>query len=101
MMEAESQCGDEGAYRTRATGEKGAAEETSSAHSQRASLPSPPADSHRARKGAGLGSWASLVAQTIKNSPAVRETWVRFMGWEDSLEEGMATHSSILAWRIP
>ena len=40
--------------------------------------------------------WASLVAQMIKNPPAVQETWVRFLGWEDLLEEGKATHSSIL-----
>ena len=46
-------------------------------------------------------SWASLVAQMIKNFPAMRETWVRSLGWDDPLEEGMATHSSILAWRIP
>ena len=45
--------------------------------------------------------WASLVAQTVKNLPAMRETWVRSLGWEDPLEEGMATPSSILAWRIP
>ena len=37
----------------------------------------------------------------VKNLPAMRETWVRSLGWEDSLEKGMATHSSILAWRIP
>ena len=43
----------------------------------------------------------SLVAQMIKNPPAMLETWVRFLGWEDPLEEGMATHPSILAWRIP
>ena len=46
-------------------------------------------------------SWASLVAQTVKNQPAMQETWVRSLGWEDLLEEGMATHSSTLAWRIP
>ena len=46
-------------------------------------------------------TWAFPVAQTVKNLPAVRETWVRSLGWEDPLEEGMATHSSILAWRIP
>ena len=46
-------------------------------------------------------SQASLVAQTVKNPPAMRETWVRSVGWEGPLEEGMATHSSILAWRIP
>ena len=41
------------------------------------------------------------MAQGIKNLPATRETWVRSLGWEDPLEEGMATHSSILTWRIP
>ena len=41
--------------------------------------------------------WASLVVQTVKNPPAIRETWVRSLGWEDPLEEGRATHSSILA----
>ena len=46
-------------------------------------------------------SWASLVAQMVKNPPAVQETWVQSPAWEDPLEEGMATHSSILAWRIP
>ena len=46
-------------------------------------------------------SWASLMAQLVKNPPAMRETWVRSLGWEDPLEEEMATHSSILAWRIP
>ena len=56
--------------------------------------------------GEGIGyplqySWASLVAQVVKNLPAMWETWVRPLGWEDPLEEGMATHSSILAWRIP
>ena len=45
--------------------------------------------------------WASLVAQTVKNPPAVGETWVQPLGWEEPLEEGMATHSSILAWIIP
>ena len=40
---------------------------------------------------------ASLVAQTVKNLPAMRETWVQSLGWEDPLQEGMATHSSILA----
>ena len=46
-------------------------------------------------------SQASLVAQLVKNPPAVREIWVRSLGWEDPLEKGKATHSSILAWRIP
>ena len=56
--------------------------------------------------GEGIGyllqySWASLVAQMVKNLPVMRETWVPSVGWEDPLEEGMAPHSSILAWRIP
>ena len=46
-------------------------------------------------------SWASLVAQLVKNLPAVQETWVQSLGWEDPLEKGQATHSSIPAWRIP
>ena len=46
-------------------------------------------------------SWASLVAQLVKNPSVMRETWVRSLGWEDPLEKGAATHSSILAWRIP
>ena len=46
-------------------------------------------------------SWASLVAQLVRNLPAMRETWVQSLGWEDPLEKGKATHSSILAWRIP
>ena len=46
-------------------------------------------------------SWASLVAQMVKNPPALWETGVRSLGWEDPLEEGMAAHSNILAWRIP
>ena len=55
--------------------------------------------------GEGIGyplpySWTSLVAQEVKILPAVRETWVQSLGWEDPLEEGMAAHSSILAWRI-
>ena len=45
--------------------------------------------------------WASLVAQLVKDLPAMLETWVRPLDWEDPLEEDMATHSSILAWRIP
>ena len=44
---------------------------------------------------------ASLMAQMAKNLPAMRETWVRFPSWEGPLEEGMAAHSSILAWRMP
>ena len=44
---------------------------------------------------------ASLVAQLVKIPPAMWETWVRSLGWEDPLEKGKATHSSILAWRIP
>ena len=41
------------------------------------------------------------MAQTVKNLPALQETWVRSLGWEDPLEDGMATHSIVLAWRIP
>ena len=44
---------------------------------------------------------AFLMAQTVQSLPAVQETWVRSLGWEDPWEKGMATHSSILAWRIP
>ena len=56
--------------------------------------------------GEGIGypfqySWASLVAQMVKNLPTMRETWVQLMGWEDPLEEGMETHSCILACRTP
>ena len=43
----------------------------------------------------------TLVAQMVKNPPAMQETWVQSLGWEDPLKKGMATHSSILAWRIP
>ena len=46
-------------------------------------------------------SWASLVAQLVKNPPAKPETWVQSLGWEDPLEKGKVTQSSILAWRIP
>ena len=45
--------------------------------------------------------WASLVAQMVKNLPAMQETWVQSLGWEDPLEKEMAIHSSILAWKIP
>ena len=56
--------------------------------------------------GEGIGyplqySWASLLAQLVKNLPAMWETWVQSLGWEDPMEKGKATHSSILAWRIP
>ena len=56
--------------------------------------------------GEGIGyplqySWASLVTQLVKNLPSMWETWVRSLGWEYLLEKGKATHSSILAWRIP
>ena len=52
-------------------------------------------------KGLYVEFWASLVAQTVKNLPAMQETWVQFLGWEDSLKKKMANHSSILAWKIP
>ena len=56
--------------------------------------------------GEGIGyplqySWVSLVVQLVKNPPAMWEIWVWSLGWEDPLEKGKATHSSILAWRIP
>ena len=56
--------------------------------------------------GEGIGyplqyTWASLVAQLVKNPHAMRETWVRSLGWDDPLEKGKATHSIILAWVIP
>ena len=51
--------------------------------------------------GVGRNVRASLVAQLVKNLPAMQEAPVRFLGWEDPLEEGMATHTSILAGRIP
>ena len=56
--------------------------------------------------GEGIGyplqySWASLVVKLVKNPPAMWDTWVRSLGWEDPLEKGKATHFSILAWRIP
>ena len=47
-----------------------------------------------------ISCWTSLVAQTVKNLPAMQESWVRSLSWEDPLEEDTATHSSILAWRI-
>ena len=59
----------------------------------------------RRSTGEGIGyplqySWASLVAQLVKNPPAMWETWVQSLVWEDTLEQGKATHSSILAWKI-
>ena len=55
--------------------------------------------------GEGIGfplqySWASFVTQLVNNLPAMQETWVQFLGWEDLLEQGKAIHFSILAWRI-
>ena len=60
----------------------------------------------RRSPGEGIGyplqySWASLVAQMVKNLSAMRETWIRSLGWEDPREKEMTMHSSILAWRIP
>ena len=58
--------------------------------------------SHEIKRCLLLGrEWASLVAQLVKNTSAMWETWVQSPGWEDPLEKGKATHSSILAWRIP
>ena len=56
--------------------------------------------------GEGIGyplqcSWASLMAQLVKNPRAMQETWILSLGWEDPLEKGQANHSSVLAWRIP
>ena len=56
--------------------------------------------------GEGIGyllqySWASLVVRLVMNLPAMQKTWVQSLGWEDPLEKGKATHSSILAWKIP
>ena len=45
--------------------------------------------------------WASFIGQSVKNLPAVQQTWVQLLGWEDPLEKEMETHSSILAWKIP
>ena len=62
-----------------------------------------PGSGRSPREGTGYPlqySWASLVAQTVKNLPAMWKTWVQSLGWEDPLEEDMATHSSIPAWRI-
>ena len=81
---------------------------SSSAAKESACNEGDPGSIHRLGRSPGEGtgyrlqySWASLVAQMIKNLPATRETWVQPLGWEDTLEQGMATHSSILAWRIP
>ena len=52
-------------------------------------------------EGNGYSLQASLVAQAVKSLSTMQETWVQLLGWEDSLEKGMATHSSILAWRMP
>ena len=57
--------------------------------------------SKTANLSSGLVTWASFVAQLVKNPSAMQETWVRSLGWDDPLEEGMATHSSVLAWKIP
>ena len=56
--------------------------------------------------GEGMGyplqySWVSLVTQVVKNLSAMWETWIQYLGWEDALEKEKATHSIILAWRIP
>ena len=63
-----------------------------------------PGSGRSSREGIGYPlqySWASLVAQQVKNLPAMQETWVPSLSWEDPLEKGKATHSGILAWRIP
>ena len=64
-----------------------------------------PQSGRQSRKWVGFGVTSrfqsSLVAQLVKNPPATWETWVQSLGWEDPLKKGMASHSSILAWRIP
>ena len=55
----------------------------------------------RCKNAAFHNAWGSLVAQTVKNPPAIQETWIQSLGWEDPLEKGRATHCSILALRIP
>ena len=63
-----------------------------------------PGTGRSAREGIGyslLYFWASLVAQLVKNLPAMWETWVQSLGWEDPMEKGKATHSNIMAWKIP
>ena len=63
-----------------------------------------PGSGRSIREGTGYPlqyTWASLVAQLVKNPPAMRETWVRSLGWKDALEKGKATHPSILTQRIP
>ena len=61
-------------------------------------LPNPPQEDMLIEQ-VPIAKWASQVAQTVKKLPAMQETWVRSLGQEDPLEKGMATHSSILAWR--
>ena len=60
-----------------------------------------PGSGRSSGEGIGQYSWASPVAQMVKNPPAMQETWVQSLSWEDPLEEEIATHYSILAWRIP
>ena len=48
-----------------------------------------------------MTSWASLIDELVKNPPAIEETWVQSLGWKDPLDKEKATHTSILAWRIP
>ena len=63
-----------------------------------------PGSGRSTREGIGYPlqySWASFVAQLVKNLPAIQETWIRSLGWEDPLEKGKVTYSSILAWKIP
>ena len=64
-------------------------------------LPEKPAEEHAVHHPFDKLLWVSLVAQSLKHLPAMQETWVQSLGWEDSLEKEMATHPSILAWRIP
>ena len=80
----------------------------SSAGTESACTAGDPSSIPRSGRSAGKGigyplqySWASLVAQLVKNPPSMQETWVQSLGWEDPLKKGKATQSSILVWRIP
>ena len=70
-------------------------------HAEELKLRQCPKEANSFSLGVNIPVGASLIAQLVKNPPAIRETWVQFLGWEDPLEKGKATHSSILAWRIP
>ena len=72
-----------------------------STHPERNSAGVPPKEEEHGKEAVKSFIWASLVAQMVKNLPVMQETWIWSLGQEDPLERGMATHSSIFAWRIP